>query len=238
MLTSPTILGGKLAVPLNNDHGSYSVHIFSLPDGQEIDLISNARQPSFRRDGRKLLINHEGNERESIQEYTLADGRTFRYALESRDLTGSIYEYNVADGTETQVSDNARDAHPFYNPRGDRAVYDNTTLAFDPGRTQLANIFVQCGLLPPHQEQEERCWALAKFGMLVWPASAGAIEGSHPVWAANGTIIYRAAVEKLTRLRVASMQLTPKLRQGSIAELSPADLLKTSAISPPTPKAT
>jgi hypothetical protein len=196
MSTSPTGPRGKLAVPFYNERGSYNVHIFSLPDGQEINLVTNARQPSFRRDGRKLLFNHESNEREIVYEYTLADGRTFRYALENHDSAGSIYEYNIADGTETQVSDNARDAHPFYNPRGDRVAYDNTVLAFEPGSTQLANIFVQCGLLPPHQEHEERCWALAKFGMLILPASAGAIQGSHPVWADNDKIIYSGCREE------------------------------------------
>ncbi len=187
MLTSSTKLRGKLAVPLNNERGFYDAHIFSLPDGQEVGLIPNARQPSFRQDGRKLLLNYEG---EIFYEYTLADGRTFRYALEYQDSSASVYEYNLADGTEVQVSDNARDAHPFYNPRGDRVVYDNAVQAFNPGSTQLATIFAQCGLLPPHQEREQRCRALALLQMSALPASAGIIEGSHPVWAANDKIIY------------------------------------------------
>jgi hypothetical protein len=157
-------ISGKLAVPLNNDWALYDVHIFSLPNGREIAQIPNARQPNFRLDGQRMLINREGGGAENV------------------------YEYNFDDGTEKQVSDAPKDSHPFYDPSGTRVVYGN------PELTPYDNdyrICVQCSLLPPHQEAEPRCQDITKLGMLVSAGLRDEIWGYHPVWTANDMIAYR-----------------------------------------------
>jgi hypothetical protein len=161
---SITDISGKLAVPLNNDWALYDVHVFSLPDGEEIARIPNARQPNFRLDGQRILINHEGGDAEDV------------------------YEYNFADGTEKQVSDAPKDSHPFYDPSGTRVVYGNPELT---PHVYGYRVCVQCSLLPPHQEEEARCQDITKLGMLVSAGLRDEIWGYHPVWTANDMIAYR-----------------------------------------------
>jgi hypothetical protein len=175
-----TDIKGKLAVPLDNGRAAYDVHVFSLPDGQETAKLPNARQPNFRYDGQRMLINREGGGIENI------------------------YEYNLADGTEKQVSDAPQDWHPFYDPWGNRVVYGNSELAVgspewvidESGRPRLIGIrkpfiFVQCGLLPPHQETEPRCRDIPTLGVLVPASQTGEIQGMHPVWTASDMIAYQ-----------------------------------------------
>ena len=159
-----------------------------MPDGQEIVKIPNARQPNFRVDGQRLLINHEGGGIENV------------------------FEYDLAEGTEKQVSDNYQDWHPFYDPWGNRVVYGNSELAVGSAVPLLGDdgqvvrdendkvifhsptkpfIFVQCGLLPPHQETEPRCRNIPWLGVLVPAGQMGEIQGTHPVWTANDMIAYR-----------------------------------------------
>lgn len=161
---SVTDISGKLAVPLNNDQALYNVHIFSLPDGKEIAEISNARQPNFRFDGQRILINREGGGAENV------------------------YEYNFVDGTEMQVSDAPKDSHPFYDPSGTRVVYGNPELT---PHVHGYRICVQCSLFPPHQEAEPRCQDVRKLGMLVSAGLRDEIWGYHPVWTASDMIAYR-----------------------------------------------
>jgi hypothetical protein len=161
---SVTDVSGKLAVPLNNAWALYDVHVFSLPDGKEIATISNARQPNFRFDGQRILINREGDGMEDV------------------------YEYNFADGTEKKVSDAPKDSHPFYDPSGARVVYGNPELT---PHVNSYRICVQCSLLPPHQEADLRCQDITKLGMLVSAGLRDEIWGYHPVWTANDMIAYR-----------------------------------------------
>ena len=161
---SLTDISGKLAVPLNNDWALYDVHIFSLPDGEEVAKVPNARQPNFRFDGQRMLINREGGGMENI------------------------HEYNFADGTEKQVSDAPKDSHPFYDPSGTRVVYGNPELTLDANGYRIC---VQCSLLPPHQEAEPRCQNISKLGILVSTGQRDEIWGNHPVWTANDMIAYR-----------------------------------------------
>jgi hypothetical protein len=167
---SPTLsitdLSGKLAVPLDNGWVAYDVHVFSLPDGREIVKIPNARQPDFRFDGQRMLINREGGGIENV------------------------FEYNFADGTERQVSDAPRDSHPFYDPWGNRVVYGNSELTVGADGLRHPFIFVQCGLLPPHQEREHWCIDIPRFGILLPAGQMGEIQGTHPVWTANDMIAY------------------------------------------------
>jgi hypothetical protein len=161
---SATDISGKLAVPLNNDWALYDVHVFSLTDGKEIAKIPNARQPSFRFDGQRMLTNHEGGGIENV------------------------YEYNFADGTEKQVSDAPKDSHPFYDPSGTRVVYGNPELT---SHDDDYRICVQCSLRPPHQEPEPRCHDITKLSMLVSAGLRDEIWGYHPVWTTSDMIAYR-----------------------------------------------
>lgn len=182
-------ISGKLAVPLDNGQALYDVHIFSMPGGQEIDRILNARQPNFRFDGQRILVNREGGGLENV------------------------YEYNLSDNTESQVSDAPQDWHPFYDPWGNRVVYGNAELTvgqpqvkydtngepvIDKNTEEIVTygprqpfIFVQCGLLPPHQETEPRCRDIPNLGVLVPAGQFGEIQGTHPVWTSNDMIAYK-----------------------------------------------
>lgn len=177
---------GKIAVPLDNGQAAYDVHIFSVPEAQEIARITNARQPHFRFDGQRLLINREGGG------------------------TENIYEYQLADGTEQKVSDAPQDWHPFYDSWGNRVVYGNSELTVgsplsgqdiegssasgedlsDKG-ARKPFIFVQCGLLPPHQETEPRCRDIPGLGVLIPAGQVGEIQGTHPVWTNSDRIVYK-----------------------------------------------
>ena len=155
-------LKGKLAIPLDNGQGFYDVHIFSVPAGQAILKIPNARQPNFRFDGQRLVINREGGGIENV------------------------FEYNLVEQTETQVSDASADSHPFYDAWGNRVVYGNSDLI-----AGKSFILVQCGLRPPHQETEPRCHDISGLGVLSPAGHMGELQGTHPVWAANDSIAYK-----------------------------------------------
>lgn len=168
-LTTPLIIteiSGKLAVPLSDDL-TYNVHVFTLPEGREIAKIPNARQPHIRFDGQRVLINREGGGMENV------------------------YEYNFLDSTEKQVSDAPQDWYPFYDPWGNRVVYGNSELTPGADGARHPFIFVQCGLLPPHQESEQRCRDIPVFGVLVPAGLSGEIWGTHPVWTVDDMIVYK-----------------------------------------------
>ena len=186
---TPTEISGKLAVSLDNGRALYDVHIYSLPNGQETDRIFNARQPNFKFDGQRLLVNREGGGNENI------------------------YEYNLADGTDKPVSDAPGDSHPFYDSWGNRVVYGNSNLTVgsreplldangkivrDPQDDNIIYhsprkpfVFVQCGLIPPHEETDPRCKNIPWLGVLVPAGQTGEIQGTHPVWTIDDRIVYK-----------------------------------------------
>lgn len=191
-LTTDIKLQGKLAIPLADGYGFSDVYIISLADGRQLDQIANAGQPNFRFDGLRLLTNHSGDGSGNVYQYDLGDGRTDIVVLNNYDPSQNIFEYNLIDGTDIQVSDEAQDTHPFYNPAGNRLVYAGSEPAFDPMGTQPSHLFAQCSLLPPHQEIDQRCQNLSESRMLVYSAKQGGeIWGSHPVWASNNMIVYQ-----------------------------------------------
>jgi hypothetical protein len=51
-------------------------------------------------------------------------------------------------------------------------------------------LFVQCGLRPPNQEND-KCSAIADFGIIIPPDAIGDIIGSHPVWTTSDLLAYR-----------------------------------------------
>ncbi|MCB0155174.1 MAG: PD40 domain-containing protein, partial [Anaerolineae bacterium] len=165
----PTLgaLNGKIAIPLYNDQNSYDVHVFTIPSGQEIAKVANARQPNFRSDGQKMLVNRE-------------DGGV-----------EDLYEYNFADSLQQQVGNGPQDSHPFYDKDGNRVVFGNAELTVGADGKRHPFIFVQCGLMPPYKETEERCKNLATFGVLVPAGQTGDLQGSNPVWTNDDQIAFK-----------------------------------------------
>lgn len=180
-------ISGRLAVPLNNHSGFYDVSIFGLPGGQKMAAIANARQPHFSADGQRLLINHESVAAENTYEQNLAGGRTAVYVLQNHNPAENIFEYNLLDGTEKQVSDGSQDAYPYYNPQGSRVVYSNAALVNGTNDSPSSFLFAQCSLLPPRQETDLPCREPAKFGQL----EVGELWGNYPVWTGNDLIAYQ-----------------------------------------------
>jgi hypothetical protein len=160
-------LSGKLAIPLYNDSNFYDIHVFSVPGGQEVTTIANARQPDIRFDGQKMLVNREGGGIEDL------------------------YEYNFANGVQQKVGDAPEDAHPAYNLGGNRLTYDNPALIIGAGGDRSPFIFVQCSLLPPHEETDQRCKNIPTFGVLVPAGQTGEVQGRHPVWTEDDRIAFK-----------------------------------------------
>jgi hypothetical protein len=167
LVPSTANIGGQLAIPLDNGRALYNVHIFSMPDGHELWEIPNARQPSFRFDGQRLLVNHEG------------------------DGVENVFEHNLLDNTIRQVGDGPQDSHPYYDPGGNRVVFDNPELIIGANGARNSFIFVQCGLIPPHLETEPRCRDFVSLGVLIPAGQMGEIQGTHPVWASTDMIAYK-----------------------------------------------
>jgi serine/threonine-protein kinase len=163
-------LSGKLAFPVDNGSGKYDVFIYSVPDGQLIGRINGARQPNFRADGAKLLINGEGG-----------------------SFGENLFEARPDGGVEKPVSDSPTDSFPFYSPDGGRLTYSNPQLAIGSDGNYHSYIFVQCGMIPPAQEGDQNCRDIARFGILVPNGQVGEIQGSSPVWIgpAAEQIIYK-----------------------------------------------
>lgn len=168
--TSPPLLAisGKLAFPVDNGSGKYDVFIYSVPDGNVIGRINGARQPNFRADGAKLLINGEGG-----------------------GFGENLFEARSDGGVEKAVSDSPTDSYPFYSPDGGRPVYSNPQLAIGSDGNYHSYIFVQCGMIPPAQEGDQNCKDVARFGVLVPNGQVGEIQGSQPVWTASDQIVYK-----------------------------------------------
>jgi hypothetical protein len=160
-------LKGKLAVPLLADTGQYDVHVFAIPEGRELSKISNARQPDFRFDGQKLLVNRQGGDADDI------------------------FEVDLASAVQEKVSNAPRDSHPVYDPLGNRVAYGNPELTVGSDGKRHPFIFVQCSLLPPFKETDARCKNLTSQGVLVPAGQTGDLQGSNPVWTADDQIGYK-----------------------------------------------
>jgi hypothetical protein len=161
-------LSGKLAFPVDDGAGKYDVYIVSMPDGKQLGVIKGARQPNFRSDGAKLLVNGEGG-----------------------SFGQDVFEASFSGSIEKAVTGSPTDSYPVYNPEGGRIAYSNPQLALGSDGSYHPYIFVQCGLIPPSQEGEQTCNDIARFGILVPDGQIGEIQGSSPVWASNDHIIYK-----------------------------------------------
>ncbi len=166
--SAPPAISGKLAFPVDNGSGRYDLYIVSMPDGKRQALIEGARQPDFRFDGAKLLIN---GEQSSFGE--------------------DVFEVNAGGGIERPVTGSPTDSHPVYNPDGGRVAYNNPQLTLGSDGDYHSYLFVQCGLIPPSQEGDQTCSDVARFGILVPAGQIGEIQGSNLVWTSTDHIIYK-----------------------------------------------
>jgi hypothetical protein len=162
------VISGKLAFPVDDGAGKYDVYIASMPDGKQLGVIKGARQPHFRSDGAKLLVNGEGG-----------------------SFGEDVFEASFNGNIEKAVSGSPYDAYPVYNLDGYRIAYSNPQLAIGSDGSYHSYIFVQCGLIPPSQEGDQTCQDIARFGILVPDGQIGEIQGSNSVWASNDHIIYK-----------------------------------------------
>jgi TolB protein len=185
-----TGITGKLAIPLTNAQDFYDVHIFVLPDGQDITTIPNARQPNFRFDGQRLLLNHEGGGEKQV-EYNSNNGGSAVLVLKNYNTPEDIYEYNLTTAAETQISSFSGAAYPFYNAPGNQFVFASTPLSSPSmAAPDSSRLYVQCGLQPPEYEEMLLCQNLSEFGMLV-SAGKNEIQGSYPLWTSDHKIVYQ-----------------------------------------------
>lgn len=161
-------ISGKLAFPVDDGFGKYDVVIVSLPDGSQIGKVAGARQPDFRNDGAKLLVNGQGG-----------------------GFGENVFEVSASGAVERAVSSSPTDSHPVYNPDGNRIAYDNPQLAIGADGNYHSYLFVQCGMLPPGQEGDETCRDIARFGVLVPAGQIGEIQGSNPVWTSIDHLVYK-----------------------------------------------
>ncbi|MCB9079635.1 MAG: serine/threonine-protein kinase [Anaerolineaceae bacterium] len=165
-LPPPPAITGKLAYPIDGGQGRYNVRIVTMPEGDLLATIQGARQPNFRLDGQKLLIN--------------GDGGSFGENVFEASPNGSI---------DRPVSGSPSDLFPVYKPDGTTLAYSNPQLAFGSVGYQ-SYLFVQCGLKPP-SEDNDKCTAMADFGIIIPPGAIGDIIGSHPVWTTSDLLAYK-----------------------------------------------
>ncbi len=160
-------ISGKIAFPVENGRGNYDVIIASIPDGKTLGKIEGSRQPHFRNDGTKLLVNGQGG--------------TFGENIFEASSSGSINRV---------VSGSPSDQFPIFKPDGSTIAYSNPQLAFGSQGYQ-SYLFVQCSVNPPVQEEDPKCAAIADF-MIIIPAGAiGDVIGSHPVWTTGDRLVYK-----------------------------------------------
>jgi len=161
---------GKIAIPVDNGSGTYNVHVYNIRFGYgwEGAMIPSAHQPDMSLDGQRMLVNSEGGGPED-----------------------NISEFTFLSGSLSRVSDNSLDSFPTYDPWANRVAYNNPNITTGPDGTPRSHILVQCSVLPPHLEPDQRCREITSFGVLVGAAQVVPIEGSHAVWGSNDQIIYK-----------------------------------------------
>jgi hypothetical protein len=158
-------ISGKLAFPVDNGSGRYDVFIYSIPDGQQLGKIEGARQPNFRLDGVKLLVNGQGGGNENVLQ---------------ANLNGSV------DGA---VSGAPQDSYPFYKPDGSTLTYSNPELAVGSDGNRHDYLFVQCSLRPP-SEESDKCVEMSQWNLIVPAGQIGEVQGRKPVWTGSDRLIY------------------------------------------------
>lgn len=109
---------GRLAIPVDNRVGSYDIYIYSVVTGEVLDIITNARQPSFNK----------------------IDGRLAARARRGDDETVWIFD-TEGNGIGPASRPPSANSRPAWGPMG--LVYENQSTLKD-GR-EVWRIFVQTG---------------------------------------------------------------------------------------------
>jgi hypothetical protein len=178
---------GMLAVPLANYLGNYDVHIFSLPTGEETDVIYNARQVDFRPDGRYVLVSHEDSTIKREVDHELGDGTVLvlknPYALE-----GGFYEYDLIEEVQNPINVSATASYPFYDPVGDRFLYATTELESRSDAVSTYHRLTQCELVETEKSGPDCVDTL----LFVSDPKSERVSGSYPVWVAENTVAFRS----------------------------------------------
>ena len=206
--SAPADLRGKLAVPLDNGTGVYDLHIFAVPGGQELERVADAHQPDFRYDGQRLLFDRQARGADFVYELDLSNGRETRIS-DAHDNEYPIYDKPggrvayVSTGLTLDMPEWVFEREEYSKeferrfdpllPR-DELLDRERELDITLPRSvriypQRPYIYVQCSLLQPHTEAEERCRDLATQGKL-YPDAIGEIRGRFPVWTASDAIVY------------------------------------------------
>ncbi|GIK36317.1 MAG: hypothetical protein BroJett011_01500 [Chloroflexota bacterium] len=159
-------ISGKLAFPVDNGSGRYDVFIYSIPDGAQLGKIEGARQPNFRLDGVKLLVNGQGS-----------------------GFGENVAQANPNGGVDGQVSGAPQDSFPFYKPDGSTLTYSNPELAVGSDGNRHDYLFVQCSLRPPSQESD-KCVEMSQWNLIVPAGQVGEVQGRKPVWTAGDRLVY------------------------------------------------
>ena len=140
--------------------------IYSIPDGQQLGKIDGARQPNFRLDGVKLLVNGQGG-----------------------GAGENILQANPNGSVDGAVSGAPQDAYPFYKPDGSTLTYSNPELAVGSDGNRHDYLFVQCSLRPP-SEESDKCVEMSQWNLIVPAGQIGEVQGRKPVWTGSDRLIY------------------------------------------------
>lgn len=190
-----TPITGKLAIPFSNAQGGYDIYLFSMPDGLLLQQIPNAQQPALRSDGVHLVAARASG---------AADGAT---SLLEYDLGGEI----ELPGRATEAS-----AYPSYSLQGSQLVYESwqSPPAEPAGLVQTAGelagvTLALCDAGVSAQAGGSTCANASSLQTLLSLDALAAIHGTHPLWAANGQVIYRScpAWNGLERCGIYSTQI-------------------------------
>ncbi|MCX6043964.1 MAG: hypothetical protein NT075_02545 [Chloroflexi bacterium] len=173
LVLTPTVplttgVNGNLAIPLKNGETAYDVHIFHLPDGQEVAKIANASQPSFSPDGQSLLSVHQTAQ------------------------AATVYEYALANKAEVALTGVISGSYPFYDASGKALIYAKAA----PGQpADSAAAFVRCDLMALRQHTPPQCQTVLDFAALAATGQISKSTGNGPILTANNLAAYQGCID-------------------------------------------
>ncbi|MCB0212267.1 MAG: PD40 domain-containing protein [Anaerolineae bacterium] len=139
--TSPPVINGILAIPIDDRAGHYDLWIYELPSGEVVSKISKIHQPNFSSDGTRFVVHNQDQ--------------------------GHIWEYNANGSGGRRITDFADDQHPFYNPDGNSITFNRGNLQ---GENEWQT-FVRYGLGPNDQTYSLKVglWDFFNYGSPMFP---------------------------------------------------------------------
>lgn len=171
-----TAITGKLAIPFANAQGLYDIYLFSMPDGLLLQQIPNAQQPALRADGAQMLATRP-----------TGAGSTL----------GTV-EFDLGNGAEAPSTLTEFSAHPFYSPQGTQLVQERwqsppAASSSLPGSEEdlAAATLALCDTSVAVQTVGATCLNPTDLQTLLSVDTPDTIHGTHPLWTANGQVVYR-----------------------------------------------